>query len=440
MIRKTLAFLMVFALTLSFGVTAFASGETPGDPPAASGEAAVEAMIVIDGCAIAHDLSAVPVDEIGDGADFVWSVSNGGGITYTDEAGVVWGIYRAGQAGVFEIVVSSEDSPSPWTVEEQIWVGGSRIVELCVDGGKLTHVLTDELQAGPAFDVEIREVEEDPLALPEFPEDATIVSATTYSVYIKNPDSLQDAVIRATMYWDITNDELFAIRFLQPMLPWDDNGASMGWACVTDETLLAALEAGDGLVEFSEGIFYARYLEIGGILWTGEVGSHPAAAVAMDYCAVIDGAKTTLNEYVRSQEGGEWYVEASMQPVKILTAAGDVVSEYQITYKENNGHGVHFWLSDITFPGNMEAIKAFVAENGFDYGFHADGGITRNEEGYWQTVDAVSGATLDETPTYLDVLKTLYNEIRAGNYQVVSEAAAAVSDASSGEVSREAQP
>ena len=162
MIRKTLAFLMIFALILSFGVAAFASGEpsgeASGDPPAASGEPAVDAMIVIDGCAIAHDLSAVPVEEIGDEAEFIWAVSNGGGITYTDDAGVVWGIYRAGQAGVFEIVVSSENNPSPWTVEEQIWVGGSRIVELCVAGGKLTHVLTDELQAGPAFDVEIREV------------------------------------------------------------------------------------------------------------------------------------------------------------------------------------------------------------------------------------------------------------------------------------------
>lgn len=425
MVKKTLAFLVIFTLLLSFGAAAFASGEASGGasgeaPPAASGEPAVDAMIVIDGCAIAHDLSAVPVDKIGDEAEFIWAVSNGGGITYTDADGVRWGIFRAGQAGVFEIVVSSEDSPSPWTVEEQIWVGGSKIVELCVENGKLTHVLTDELQAGPAFDVEIREVKEDPLAHPAFPEDATIVSATMYSVYTKNPNSLQDAVIRATLYWDITNDELFAIRFLQPMLPWDDNGAAMGWACVTDEALLAALKEGDGLVEFAEGILYAKYLEIGGILWTGEVGSHPAAAVAMDYCAEIDGVKTTLNEYVRSQEGGKWYVEASMQPVKILTAAGDVASEYQITYKENNGHGVHFWMSDITFPGNMDAIKEFVTENGFDYDFYADGGITKNEAGYWQTVDAVTGATLDETPTYLDVLKTLYNEIQAGNYEVVS--------------------
>ncbi len=31
-------------------------------------------------------------------------------------------------------------------------------------------------------------------------------------------------------------------------------------------------------------------------------------------------------------------------------------------------------------------------------------------------VDAVSGATLDETPTYLDILKTLYGRIQSGEY------------------------
>ena len=119
-------------------------------------DAGEDSMIVIDGRAIAHDLRAVPLEEITDDADFLWKVVDGYGITYTDSNGVVWGIYRAGQAGVFEIVVSSEDAPSPWTVGDQIWVGGSRLVELCVEDGRLTHVLTDELMTGPAFDAEIR--------------------------------------------------------------------------------------------------------------------------------------------------------------------------------------------------------------------------------------------------------------------------------------------
>ena len=89
---------------------------------------------------------------------------------------------------------------------------------------------------------------------------------------------------------------------------------------------------------------------------------------------------------------------------------------YQITAKETNGHGTDFWPSPITFPGNMQAIKDFVLENGFDYDYYADGGMTQNDEGYWQTPDAVSGATLAETPTYLDMLKTLYERIQNGDY------------------------
>jgi len=268
------------------------------------------------------------------------------------------------------------------------------------------------------------EASDDPLAPMEFPDDAKIVSATMYSVYTKSPSSMQDAVIRATLYWDVTNDKLYAVRFLQPMLPFDDNGIAMGWACVTDEAMQKELAAADALVEIADGVFYAKYLQIGGIVWTGEAGSHPAAAVAVDYRAEIDGETVTLNDYVRTQEGGKWYVDASLEPVYFLTDAEpaadadakNVAQEYRITYKENNGHGVFFWMSDILFPGNMEAIKEFVAENGFDYDYYADGGITQKEDDFWQTADAVTGATLEETPTYLDVLKTLYEEIRAGNY------------------------
>ena len=121
-------------------------------------EAGETCLIVMDGCAIAHDLSAVPVEEITDTDDYLWKVVDGYGITYTDADGVVWGICRAGQAGVFEIVVSSEDAPSPWTVGKQIWVGGSKLVELCVEDGRLTHILTDTLASGEPYDAEIRDL------------------------------------------------------------------------------------------------------------------------------------------------------------------------------------------------------------------------------------------------------------------------------------------
>lgn len=257
-----------------------------------------------------------------------------------------------------------------------------------------------------------------------FPSDKKIVSATMYSMYTKSPASMQDAVIKATLYWNMTDGEVYAIRFLQPMLPWDDNGVSMGWACVTDEALLSALSDADALVTVAEGVSYAKYLEIGGVVWTGELGSTPASEVAVVYSADVGGRRVTLNEYAATPEGGAWYVDAAMQEVYLLRSAEpalgasdeNVVSTYRITYKENNGHGVYFWMSDILFPGNMDAIKEFVTENGFDYDYYADGGITQTADGFWQTADAVSGATLQETPTYLDILKTLYGEIMAGRY------------------------
>ena len=61
-----------------------------------------------------------------------------------------------------------------------------------------------------------------------FPEDKKIVSATTYGIYTKQEDSFQDAVIKATLYWNQTDNEIYDIRFLQAMLPWDDNGATDG--------------------------------------------------------------------------------------------------------------------------------------------------------------------------------------------------------------------
>lgn len=301
-----------------------------------------------------------------------------------------------------------------------------RFCIICLAALMLFALAVPALASGEASDAS-GEVSDELFAPMTFPVDAKIVSATGYSVYTKSPSSMQDAVIKATLYWDMTNDRVYAIRFLQPMLPFDDNGISMGWACVTDEALLAELSAADALAEIADGVFYAKYLSIGGVVWTGEAASHPAASSAVDYVAEIGGQTVTLNDYVRTDEGAAWYVDAAMQPVYFLTdsapaASGEASGEpenaaytYQITYKENNGHGVYFWMSDILFPGNMDAIKEFVTENGFDYDYYADGGITQNADGFWQTPDAVSGATLEETPSYLDLLKTLYNEIMAGN-------------------------
>ena len=86
-------------------------------------------------------------------------------------------------------------------------------------------------------------------------------------------------------------------------------------------------------------------------------------------------------------------------------------------YKEGDGHGVDFWSSPITFPGNMQLLKEFAEQTNFSYDYYADGGLTQNADGYWQTADAVSGATIAEGCTYLDMLKTLYDRIQNGEYE-----------------------
>ena len=267
--------------------------------------------------------------------------------------------------------------------------------------------------------------ETDPLT---FPEDKKIVSATTYSIYTKSEASPQDAVIKATLYWNQTDNQVYDIRFLQAMLPWDDNGASGGWANITDQAVIEAL--GDGVISFSSNEHgnqiecnYAKYLQIGDVVWTGELGSDGAMEQAVVYSAEIDGQNVRLNDYVAGEEGGAWYHQAALSDAYMLKTAQasqadseNVAQVCQITYKETNGHGEAYWMSDIKFSGNMQAIKDFVKDNGFSYGYYKDGGITQNEEGYWQTPDAVSGATLDEVPTYLDMLKQLYDEIQNGEY------------------------
>lgn len=261
-----------------------------------------------------------------------------------------------------------------------------------------------------------------------FPDDKKIVSATSYGIYTKDQASLQDAVIKATLYWNRTDDEVYDIRFLQAMLPWDDNGAAGGWANMTDPAVVEAL--GDAVISFTGNEHgsqvecnYAKYIQIGGIVWTGELGSDPACEQAVVYSAQIGGETVRLNDYVATEEGGEWYHEAALEDVYILKSdeeaqadSENVASVYQITYKETNGHGEAYWMSDLKFSGNMQAIKDFVTENGFGYDYYRDGGITQNEDKHWQTPDAISGATLDEVPTYLDMLKLLYERIQSGEY------------------------
>lgn len=171
---------------------------------------------------------------------------------------------------------------------------------------------------------------------------------------------------------------------------------------------------------------YAKYIQIGDIVWTGALGSTAASENAVVYSAVIDGTETTLFDYCATEEGGKWYIDATDgKDCYLLTSdeaaasadADNVASTYTMEYKEGDGHGVDFWSSPITFPGNMQLLKEFAEQTNFSYDYYADGGLTQNADGYWQTADAVSGATIAEGCTYLDMLKTLYDRIQNGEYE-----------------------
>lgn len=264
----------------------------------------------------------------------------------------------------------------------------------------------------------------------------TIVSVTTYGMYTKEASSAQDAVIRATLYWDLDNDACYAIRFTDANTPWMDTGAASGWACVQDAAVLDKL--GDAVVhlsvpatEYGDAVEcdYAKYIQIGDIVWTGEAGSTAGSENAVVYTAEIDGQTVTLFDYCATEEGGKWYVETTeAQPCYLLSSpqaaasadADQVAAVYEMETKQSSGHGVGFWSSPITFPGNIELLKQFAVETNFSYDYYADGGLSQNESGYWQTPDAVSGATIAEGCTYLDMLKTLYDRIANGEYTAVS--------------------
>lgn len=73
--------------------------------------------------------------------------------------------------------------------------------------------------------------------------------------------------------------------------------------------------------------------------------------------------------------------------------------------KESIGHGVGFWPSEITFPGNIANIEAFVVANGVEYD---DSTVAKGEDGFWAVADATTGATLAGTPNYLRIAKAAY--------------------------------
>ena len=187
---------------------------------------------------------------------------------------------------------------------------------------------------------------------------------------------------------------------------------------------------GAALSTLAEQIVAANGTEIDGVSGATYTTNGCKAAVlnALDPEAnpYEETTETTLFDYCATEEGGQWYLDATDgKDCYLLTSdeaassadAANVAATYSMQYKEGDGHGTAFWSSPITFPGNMQLLKEFAEQTNFSYDYYADGGLTQNADGYWQTADAVSGATIAEGCTYLDMLKTLYDRIQNGEYE-----------------------
>lgn len=213
-----------------------------------------------------------------------------------------------------------------------------------------------------------------------------IAQATVYGVYNMEGDAV-DSAIRAVVTYDLDKEQVVNIDFDEALLPCAKGGAE-GWATV-------------------DGKPAAGFL-LDGVTWIGAEKED-----TMVYTANIDGEEKEFISYVGTQAGGAWYYACKDQGAQLMDETGKVVSTVSIETKESIEHGVHFWVSPITFPGNIERIKEFIYENGVDYDYAPNDSIVKNADGVWTVCDTVTGATLAGTPNYLNLVKLACEQITA---------------------------
>ena len=219
-------------------------------------------------------------------------------------------------------------------------------------------------------------------------ESTTGVAYGVYSCEGEHPDSL----IRVTL--TVEDGVITAAKMDDKLIPVAVGGAA-GWAELDEKT---AATLGDAVIS-ANGKTYPTSISLGGIVWQAVEDENAGAA----YVAEIDGKQVELIAYACTDVGGAWYYE--QQTAQFLSANGDVVAEVEIGTKESIGHGVGFWPSEITFPGNIANIEDFVVANGVEYD---DSTVAKDEDGFWTVADATTGATLAGTPNYLRIAKAAY--------------------------------
>ncbi|MBQ9263412.1 MAG: hypothetical protein IJ189_04280 [Clostridia bacterium] len=206
----------------------------------------------------------------------------------------------------------------------------------------------------------------------------TGVAYNVYHMAGESPDSL----IRATA--EVEDGKLTAIHFDEKLLPVSFGGAE-GWAELPKDATVS------GALTLNNKLFPSAFL-LDGLKWT----------IAEDM-TVSNEEKGEFIAYITTEEGGDWYF--AQEKADLLDAEGHVALTVEIGTKASIEHGVHFWVSPITFPGNIAAIEEFLVNNGVDF---TQDQISQNGDGFWGVADAVSGATLAGTPNYFLLAQEAY--------------------------------
>ena len=231
------------------------------------------------------------------------------------------------------------------------------------------------------------------------------VSADTYGIYSMEGDAV-DSAIRCHLVYDLDQEKIVSVDFDEALLPFSMGGAA-GWALLGEEEASAL---GEAALTVKSGS-YAPAFQLGDLLWTGKLKDDTVV-----YETEMDGETTDFLTYVGTQEGGAWYYDTYEAGATLLDGEGNEVGQVEIGTKESIGHGVDFWMSPITFPGNIDLIEEFLVANGTDFDYAPNEAIAKNDEGVWTVADAVTGATLAGTPNYLNLAKLAVEEIQAGEY------------------------
>lgn len=238
---------------------------------------------------------------------------------------------------------------------------------------------------------------------------ANIALATTYGIYSMEGDSV-DSAIACDVYYDLDKQAIVDIEFEETLLPFSIGGAD-AWAAVDEET---TAKLGDAVLTVGD-VHYAKSFAIDGVTWEGTLDGD-----TVTYTADIDGSQVSFLDYVATPEGGAWYRDARAQGAELLGADGSVAATVEIGTKESINHGVDFWASPITFPGNIQLIKNYLYDYGTEYAYEPDGDdIAKNDDGVWVVCDTVTGATINGAPNYFNLAKEAVENIKAGEYELV---------------------